>query len=141
MKCEICNKETRNKRVCSRRCASKLSGISRAFGNNSLLRVPKQGRNGYWYYTWNMLDEDERAFVPGHGSMILVHRWVMSQALGRPLSPTEVVRHIDGNPSNNDPSNLMVGSLSDNTGDHVALIKSMSRRRQVMLDILGILHG
>lgn len=34
------------------------------------------------------------------------HRLVMEQKLGRYLEPGEVVDHIDGNTSNNDPSNL-----------------------------------
>lgn len=39
-------------------------------------------------------------------SYILEHRLVMEQHLGRYLEPTEVVHHIDGNPRNNDISNL-----------------------------------
>lgn len=34
------------------------------------------------------------------------HRLVMSQIVGRPLLPKEVVHHKDGNKQNNDPSNL-----------------------------------
>lgn len=34
------------------------------------------------------------------------HRHVMEQKLGRLLLPTEVVHHIDDNPSNNHPDNL-----------------------------------
>ena len=36
------------------------------------------------------------------------HRLIMEQHLGRPLSSDEVVHHKDGNPSNNDLSNLEV---------------------------------
>lgn len=36
------------------------------------------------------------------------HRLVMEKKLGRYLLPSEVVHHIDGNPQNNHPDNLMV---------------------------------
>ena len=36
------------------------------------------------------------------------HRVVAELMLGRPLEPSEVVHHIDGNKRNNDPINLMV---------------------------------
>ena len=36
------------------------------------------------------------------------HRLVMEAHIGRTLLPVEIVHHIDGNPSNNDISNLML---------------------------------
>jgi hypothetical protein len=39
---------------------------------------------------------------------IFLHRWVAEQTLGRYLRPGEVVHHIDGNPRDNDPENLLV---------------------------------
>jgi hypothetical protein len=36
------------------------------------------------------------------------HRVVMEKMVGRPLAKGEVVHHIDGNPRNNDPENLML---------------------------------
>lgn len=36
------------------------------------------------------------------------HRLVMEQKMGRYLLPSEVVHHVDGNPQNNHPDNLMV---------------------------------
>ena len=39
---------------------------------------------------------------------IMEHRLVMAQCVGRLLSRTEAVHHIDSNPSNNDPNNLML---------------------------------
>ena len=39
---------------------------------------------------------------------ILEHRLVMSQVLGRPLTRTETVHHIDGNKQNNTPDNLQL---------------------------------
>lgn len=41
-----------------------------------------------------------------HGQYVAVHRLVMEQKLGRYLLPNEVVHHLDGNPKNNEPSNL-----------------------------------
>jgi hypothetical protein len=35
------------------------------------------------------------------------HRLVMEQKIGRKLTTREVVHHIDGDPQNNDPANLM----------------------------------
>ena len=36
------------------------------------------------------------------------HRVVLAEILGRPLRPDEQVHHKDGDPSNNDPSNLQL---------------------------------
>lgn len=44
------------------------------------------------------------------------HRLVMEKKLGRFLTATEVVHHIDGNPQNNDPDNLY---LYDCNADHL----------------------
>ena len=46
---------------------------------------------------------------------IMEHRLVMAQWMGRPLLRTEVVNHIDHNPSNNVRENL---ELYPTNGDH-----------------------
>jgi hypothetical protein len=54
------------------------------------------------------------------------HRLVMAKHLGRPLSRTEVVHHIDDNKSNNELSNLMLfGSQSE----HIAHHRSLNNKR------------
>lgn len=56
---------------------------------------------------------------------ILEHRHVVEQHLGRYLDPEEVVHHIDGNPTNNDLSNL---KLYANQSDHVHFGHSTRKR-------------
>jgi hypothetical protein len=49
---------------------------------------------------------------------MLVHRLIAQEALGRSLQPIEIVHHMDGNPQNNAPENLMV---LPNQGDHLRI--------------------
>lgn len=51
------------------------------------------------------------------GGYVREHRAVMEGVLGRPLLKREVVHHRDGNPRNNDPSNLQVFATN---ADHIA---------------------
>ena len=43
-----------------------------------------------------------------HGRDKYQHRTIAAKALVRPLKRNEVVHHIDYNPANNDPSNLLI---------------------------------
>ena len=60
---------------------------------------------------------------PGHpmaraGKCIREHRLVAAQKLGRLLLPSEVVHHIDGDTTNNDPDNLAVLSHGEHARQH-----------------------
>lgn len=59
---------------------------------------------GRYWYVWTGRDHP----MATQGGYVAEHRLRMSQHLGRPLLPTEVVHHVDGDPENNDLSNLMV---------------------------------
>jgi hypothetical protein len=49
---------------------------------------------------------------------VLVHKLMAYQKFDNALfSDGVVVRHLDGNPSNNTPDNILIGSLSDNSRD------------------------
>lgn len=50
-----------------------------------------------------------------NGKQVSVHRYVLEQKLGRPLSPDEVCHHINGNKLDNRPENLMVMSVSEHS--------------------------
>ena len=64
-------------------------------------------------------------FIRVNGKKIALHRHVMELKLGRKLTRNEVVHHADGNPLNNDPTNLVVLSRPE----HQRLHACSSRRR------------
>ena len=53
-----------------------------------------------------------------HGKSVQEHRYVMHQVDPRPNEDELVVHHIDGNKSNNDPSNLMWMTVSEHMKLH-----------------------
>lgn len=64
-------------------------------------------------------------FVPEHPSAntigyVLEHRIVMEETLGRLLDRSEVVHHINGDPTDNRPENLDVTTQSEHASSHGA---------------------
>ena len=53
------------------------------------------------------------------GRRLRIHRWVMEQQLGRPLTSAEHVHHIDGNTNNNDPANLIILTNGEHAKLHI----------------------
>lgn len=78
-------------------------------------RLPAKARPGRNYFWKGGRIVDKAGYIlvkspdhprKNHQGYVREHRLVMEQQLGRYLEPGEVVDHIDGNTSNNDPSNL-----------------------------------
>lgn len=92
----------------------------------------KQNKLGYWLI-----------FMPDHhlangAGYIPEHRLVWEQTNGRRLKPNEHVHHIDGNPENNDPSNLIALTKREHAALHgkseETQLKKSSSLRQTYQD-------
>ncbi|MGF7431066.1 HNH endonuclease signature motif containing protein [Thermoanaerobacterium thermosaccharolyticum] len=57
-------------------------------------------------------------FTKINGKDVPIHRLVASTVIGRPLKPTEIVHHIDGNKLNNQPQNLLIVTRSQHRTIH-----------------------
>lgn len=62
--------------------------------------------------------QDGYIIIRVNGKYIKEHRYLMEKKIGRKLKKYEIVHHIDGNPSNNNLSNLLLLSLSEHTSLH-----------------------
>jgi transposase-like protein len=60
------------------------------------------------YIATHVAIDDPLASMRRGSGYVLKHRLVMARLLGRPLSDDETVHHIDGDRSNNEPSNLQL---------------------------------
>jgi hypothetical protein len=100
-----------------------------------------KGANAPWWKGGRMVNDagyvvviapDDFPFpeMLGRNRRIREHRMVMALTLGRALSRREVVHHVDHNPLNNDPSNLV---LFSSQGDHKRHHKAEGEKSHAMV--------
>jgi hypothetical protein len=91
---------------------------------DGLRKAYPQGRSGSDHPNWKggrrKQGEYIYAYTPDHpnatkSGYVMEHRLVMEEVLGRYLESDEIVHHVDGNKSNNDPDNL----IAMKRGEHV----------------------
>ena len=82
-------------------------GLMRNFGETRHLNGATKGANNpNWSGGRNIHSGYVMIWIDG--KYVYEHRYVAEQKLGRKLKPKEVIHHIDGNKTNNDPDNIEV---------------------------------
>lgn len=102
---EICGE---NQRYCQK--------LLRRFGFAKPVGAPQGNRNPSWK-GGRMVDSDGYVMLQTKPTRVSEHRQVMAEVLGRPLTQSEVVDHIDGITIHNHPSNLRLFATN---GEHLA---------------------
>jgi len=96
----------------------------------------KREKSSAWKGGHTVIEGRPYIYAPDHpmakaDGYIQESRLVMSEALGRTLSPDEVVHHIDGDPFNNHFRNLRLTSRSQHARRHLVRPGTEKRRREL----------
>jgi len=78
-----------------------------------------QGHNSRLKVSRGWIDQGHR-FISVDGERIAEHRHVVEQREGRKLGRDEIIHHVDGDPINNQPGNLMILTRSEHMRLHMA---------------------
>jgi hypothetical protein len=78
-----------------------------------------QGHNSKLKVSEGWIDQGHR-FISVNGERIAEHRHVVEQREGRKLGSDEIIHHVDGDPLNNQPDNLVILTRSEHMRLHMA---------------------
>lgn len=131
----IAAKIGRSTRVVSRRVQQ--AGESRPYqgaGPDHSMWTGGRVQVGTYWRVW-LSPDDPLVKMRTKGGYVLEHRLVMARKLGRILTRTETVHHIDGDPGNNDLANLQL--RQGRHGKHIVMCCGDCGSRNVIHAPLG----
>lgn len=163
LKCVVCNKTfyknispseilSGRGKVCSKECKNKLNSIQK---NKSFTRIcancgkefsmkPSEDRRGYArkYCSRKCFQPTETGeAISSDGYYVInrkkVHRIIMENSLGRKLSSSEIVHHINHNKLDNRIDNLQIMTKGEHNSLHFARLWNRNQHRQVMEQFLN----
>ena len=118
-RCRVCGKPFNRKRFPSGKLETTRRYKSHRFCSYACSRTWLAGPH---HYRWGGgLAHYKRGYVVVSKTRRGVHRIIMERFIGRPLHQHEIVHHVDGDPSNNAPSNLRAMSQSEHARIHAEL--------------------
>ncbi len=107
-RCSECGKVFRPHRSSGKYCSRKCSWANNG-GHNRQPETWWTDRKGYM---------SGRVWINGKHVFIRKHRWIMEQHIGRPLSKTEVVHHINEDKQDNRIENLEIIQFGNHSTNH-----------------------
>ena len=148
--CVICGKEITRlsnefsrspaRTVCSRKCAGALPKINKTNRKRKNDGGGRWNLGGYIAVSKTILTPDEQAlFVEDGLHYVLEHRLVMAKYIDRILESDEVVRHLNGDKTDNRIENLALGSRLENTLDHTRLRNELALWKNLALVLFSII--